>query len=74
MVCSLLFVLGGPISDKIGRKAAIMMAIAIVVPSLIGGGFTTSLWGYVILRYISCTVIVFGWIGSHSLKANQNNP
>lgn len=60
--------LGGPISDKIGRKTAVLTAVAVAVPCLIGGGYVANYSGYVFLRYITCTVIVFGWIGSHSFK------
>ena len=60
--------LGGPLSDKIGRKNTILLAVIIVVPCLIGGGYAKDFATYAILRYISCTVIVFGWIGSHSIR------
>ena len=60
--------LGGPLSDKIGRKNAILAAIMISVPCTIGGGFVQDFATYAILRYISCTAIVFGWIGHQALK------
>ena len=58
--------LGGPISDKIGRKTAIIVAIVLEVPAMIAGGYVRDYWLYVILRYFTCTVVVFGWIGSHT--------
>ena len=45
-----------------------LLAVIIVVPCLIGGGYSQNFATYAILRYISCTVIVFGWIANHSIK------
>ena len=60
--------IGGPLSDKIARKNAILVSIIITVPCLIGGGFVQDFATYAVLRYINCTVIVFGWIGAQALK------
>ena len=36
--------------------------------TITGGGFVQDFATYAVLRYISCTVIVFGWIGAQALK------
>ena len=57
--------LGGRISDRIGRKAVCLLGLVVIVPSVLLGGFVHSYWTYVALRYLCCTAMVFGWIGCH---------
>ena len=57
--------LGGRISDRIGRKSVCLLGLSVVVPTVLLGGFVHSYMAYVALRYLCCTAMVFGWIGCH---------
>ena len=53
--------------DNIGRKRAMLTGIAIVLPSMFLGGFVGHYVPYILLRFISCTAIVFCWVAAHNL-------
>ncbi len=56
--------------DRIGRKNAMFLGMVVGVPCLVAGGFVESYELYAVLRLISCTVIVFGWIASHNFQVS----
>lgn len=53
--------------DNIGRKRAMLTGIAIVLPSMFLGGFVGHYFPYILLRFITCTAIVFCWVAAHNL-------
>ena len=54
--------------DRIGRKGALYLGISICVPSVFLGGFAPTYIVYIALRFLTCTVIVFGWIAGHNFQ------
>ena len=53
--------------DKVGRKRAMLTGITIVLPSLFLGGFVGHYFSYILLRFVTCTAIVFCWVAAHNL-------
>ncbi len=60
--------------DRFGRKRAMFCGMFIVVPSVILGGFVSNYLGYIILRLLSCTCIVFSWIAGHNFQVKIEYP
>ena len=54
------------IGDWIGRKKALFTAVSLAVPCLFLGGFVASYEMYILLKFVSCIAIVFGWIAGHN--------
>lgn len=53
--------------DKVGRKRAMLTGITIALPSMFLGGFVGHYFPYILLRFITCTAIVFCWVAAHNL-------
>ena len=59
--------IGGRISDKLGRKKTTFIATLIIIPSVIIGGFTSNYAFYAILRLITCTSLPLAWVSMHAM-------
>ena len=58
---------GGYICDTYGRKKTMFVAVLIIIPSVMLGGFSPNYETYVCLRLLTCIVIPSVWIGVHSM-------
>ena len=56
-----------PSGDKVGRKRAMLAGIAVILPSMFLGGFVGRYSPYILLRFATCTAIVFCWVSAHNL-------
>lgn len=43
----------------------------VVVPAVILGGFVENYFGYIVLRLLSCTCIVFSWIATTNFQVSN---
>ena len=59
--------LGGRISDKLGRKKTSIIAILIIIPSVLVGGLTSNYAFYATLRLITCSALPLAWVSMHAL-------
>jgi MFS family permease len=59
--------IGGRLSDKWGRKKALLLASLVSIPSVVLGGIAVDYWMYAVLRLISCTCLPIIWYSNHSL-------
>jgi MFS family permease len=69
MMMGLMFgsLIGGQLSDRIGRKKTMMISIFIIVPSVMFGGYSPNYACYAILRLITCTALPCIWVSNHSM-------
>ena len=58
--------LGGRISDKLGRKKTTIIATLIIIPSVIVGGLTSNYAFYAVLRLITCSALPLVWVSMHA--------
>ncbi len=57
---------GGRLGDVFGRKRSMFLAVCVIAPSVIMGGFAPSYAVYATLRLISCTCLPIIWVSFHS--------
>ena len=59
--------IGGPLTDKIGRKKTLVIATGIIGPSTIIGGFAQDYVAFSFFRFAAITGISVKWIAKHTL-------
>ncbi len=60
-------VFGGPMADKVGRKVTLTVAVGVLGPVTIVGGFIPNFVAFSALRLIALTATSMIWISSHTL-------
>ena len=60
-------VLGGPMSDKLGRKRAMIISVLVCVPTVMFAGYSNSFWTYAILKLINTISLPCIWFSCHIL-------
>ena len=54
--------------DKYGRRFSLFLGLGTMQPLIILGGFVGgSYWLYAFVRFLACTVMVFGWVAAHTI-------
>ena len=72
-------VLGGRLSDKFGRKKAMILCVIIIVPTVMFAGYSVNFWMYATLKLINTIALPCIWFASHTLiteifgKDNRQN-
>ena len=64
MMLGLLFgsLVGGQLGDRIGRKRTMLLAVTIIIPTTMFGGFSPNYPAYAILRFVSCSCLPLIWV------------
>ena len=60
-------ILGGPSSDKVGRKRTLTMALTVMGPSIVIEGFVVNYMAFLVFRFIIWTSACIMWISSNTL-------
>lgn len=60
-------ILGGPLSDRVGRKRTLTAALCLMGPLVIIEGFVVNYIAFIVLRFIIWTSICIMWISSHAM-------
>ena len=69
IMCSLMFgsVIAGPMSDKMGRKNALIYSILVCVPTVMFAGYSHNFWTYAILKIANTICLPCIWFSCHIL-------
>ena len=59
--------LGGRISDKFGRRYAMMISTLIIIPTTMFAGYSSNFWTYAVLKLINTIGLPCIWFASHTL-------
>ena len=60
-------VLGGPMSDKLGRKRAMIFSVSVCVPTVMFAGYSNNFWTYAVLKLINTISLPCLWFSVHIL-------
>lgn len=65
------FFIGGPMADKFGRKKTLILAVLVMMPSVIVGGFISNFAAFSAFRCLTflCTAVM--WVTGHTLLLEQ---
>ena len=59
--------LGGRLSDKFGRKNAMIVSVVIIVPTVMFAGHSINFWMYAALKLVNTIALPCMWFSSHTL-------
>ena len=59
--------LGGPMSDKLGRKRAMIFSVLVCVPTVMFAGYSSNFWTYAVLKFINTISLPCIWFSCHIL-------
>ena len=60
-------VLGGPMSDKLGRKRAMIFSVFVCIPTVMFSGYSNNFWTYAALKFINTISLPCLWFSCHIL-------
>ena len=60
-------VLGGPMSDKLGRRRAMIFSVSVCIPTVMFSGYSNSFWTYAVLKLINTISLPCLWFSCHIL-------
>eukprot|EP00094_Tigriopus_californicus_P007747 TCALIF_07462-PA protein Name:"Similar to Slc22a21 Solute carrier family 22 member 21 (Mus musculus)" AED:0.16 eAED:0.17 QI:0/0.33/0.25/1/0.33/0.5/4/24/412 len=73
-IFSLGSLVGGRISDRFGRKTAMLVSLVTIIPTTIVGGFVPNYLVYVGLRLLTCSALPIMWIALHTYSLEMFSP
>lgn len=60
-------IIGGIVADYYGRRLSMLLAILLICPSLVIGGFSSNYEVYAMLRFINCVGLPMVWLSMHNI-------
>lgn len=67
-------ILAGYVGDKFGRKKAMFLGLAMVIPSVFVGGFVPNFYVYTLVVLIACSASPIIWICGHNYCMEYFSP